>query len=817
MDLSEPRGTLRGAADPAGAALAWAGAPRLRLRGWASFWLARPRLALALFAALSACWLAALPRLRLQTDGRSLFSPRHPAVRFQEQVERDYASSNFVVVGIAPAAAGEVFSPAPLNLLLRLSREVADLPGVAGEQLRSLATARVPAWSAAGLRLAPPLAEPVAGAREAAAVRAAAASEPLFHGVLVGRDGRALAMYVPLAEQADRPRVFHQIQQLVAGHWRAGGAALAGFRPHLMGPAAAEALLGEYVMADLERLLPLSFAIVAAILWLWFRRASVVLVGLGEGLAVVLWTFGLMGLLGRPITLVTVIMPVILVAYCVADSIHIAQYFSVKCRPGDSDALRRRNMERTLDEALLPVTFTSLATAAGFLAFALSPIPPLREFGLFSAFGIVFTLAVSALVVPAALLLSGFGRRRAEAQPPASRGLERLTVAAARAPRRVIAALALGALLVGAGAARLEVQDSWLQNFGAGSALVRSDRWFNRSFVGSNVLNVVVGRSGESAAEPELLAAVSRLQGRLAALPEVGGSLSLADQLRSVSRCLEGRPRLPRSLREAEEWELLLRMAGGEGSLAPYLDARSSRLNLWVFLNQADYRKTAAVLQAVARFDWGLPGPRPAVHPAGDAYLGYLLVDSIGQGQQSSALIALLVTFAAVWWMVRSVPSALMAVLPVTLSVCWNFGFMGWAGMPLGVATSTFCAIALGVGVDFAIHWLARLRIALHRGLAWEEALRWVGATTGGAILLQGYVVLFGFGVLVLSSAPPTRRLGVVLCVNLAACLGASLVLLPAIASLMRRHFEAQAGQEAAPAAPGAQRRKAGQVRSKPG
>lgn len=754
---------------------------------WARLPLARPRLTVAAALLLSCAWLPALTRLRLETDGRDLFAPDHPAVAFQKTVDDTFASSDFLVVGVEAAPGGELFSPAPLNAVLRLTRRISALPGVRAEEVRSLATEPAAERSGGLLRLAPPLVETVRGPGQAAGVRAAALREPAFRGVLLSADGRSTAIYVPLERGADRHALVGQVAGLIDEEW-ARDPGLRGCRAHLVGPAAAESKLGDHVLTDLARLLPLALGVVALTLWSWFRRAPLVLVGLGEGVTVVLATLGLMGLLDKPLSLVTVVIPVILSTYCVADTIHVAQCFGAHCRTGQGS--RRQAMERTLDEVLSPVLFTSLTTAAGFLSFALSPIPPLRDFGLFSAFGVVFALAVSVFVVPSGLLLSGVGEGRRERadHPKISLGLERLGAAAAGSPWRVLALAALATAAIGAGAARLRIQDSWVRNFDAASPLVVSDRWFNRSFHGSNVLNVVIRPAGGRVHDPAFLGELERLQARLAAMPEVGGGLSLADPLRTVSRALEGTGRLPRDERESHEWSLLHRMAGGARSLDPYLDAGETAASLWVFLNRADSARTAAVMREVDRFDWRLPG-EPDVRLAGDAWLGHLLVDSIARSQRSSALAALAATFLMVLWMLRSFSSAALAVLPVALSVLWNFGLMGWIGLPLGVATSTFCAIAFGIGVDFAIHWIARLRLGLARGLEWEEAIRFTGASTGGAILLQGAVVLLGFAVLLASSVPPNRHLAFVLSVNLAASLAASLVLLPAVATLMRRWF----------------------------
>jgi hypothetical protein len=750
--------------------------------------LARPRATLLVFLALSLAWLPALPALRLETDGRDLFSPDHPAVVFQDRIDRRFATSDFLVVGVEAAAGSDVFEPAILNALLDLGERVAALEGVAADEIRGLATEVAPRRESGLLRLAPPLPASVHTRAEADRVREAALAEPLFHGTLVSADGRGAALYVPIETGADRRRVFHRVRRLVAERW-AAEAGLAGHRAHVVGPAAAESLLGEHVLTDLALLLPLSLAVVACVLGIWFRRWGAVTVGLGEGAAVVLWTLGLMSVTGRPISLVTVVMPVILTTYCVADTIHIGQCLLARRRERP-EAAPAELIESAIDEVIRPVAFTSLTTAAGFLAFAVSPIPPLRTFGLFSAAGVLLALLVSLYVVPSGLLLTGFARRAGgAARPRLAAGLERLAVRAAARPAAVAAAAVLITALLGAGALRLEIQDSWVGNFSRDSPLVRSDAWFNRSFFGGNVVNVVLSRPGAGAYDPDLLADLERLQRRLERRPEVGGTRSLVDPLTAVARALEGAGRRPASAGEGEEWALLSRMAGGSRSLDPYVDPAGETLNLWIFLKRGDYQRTAAVLDEIGAFRWGGDaGAEPVSwRPAGDAYLGYLLVGSIARSQIYSALAALAVTFLTVLWMLRRLRSSVLAVLPVTLSVIWNLGLMGWLGLPLGIATSTFCAIAFGVGVDFALHWIARLELGRRRGMGFEGALRFTGARTGSAILSNGLVLMLGFAVLLLSAVPPTRLLALILFINLATCLAATLVLLPAVATLLER------------------------------
>lgn len=756
--------------------------------------LEHPRVVLAAWLLVSIGWLPGLARLRIESDGRDLFAADHPAILAQNEVDERFASSDFLLIGLESLGPNDIFSPPALRAVASLTERLASLPGVEAEDVRSLSTEFSPEWSQGALRLEPPIATTVTDALEADAVRRRAEAEPLFDRVLLSSDRRGTAIYVPLAPGATRGVLVHAAEGLLAEEVRREPELASGYRFHLLGSAAAESLLGEHVLGDLLTLLPLALLVVAMTLWLWFRRLAVVVVGLGEGGAVVLAAMGLMAVLGRPLSLVTVVMPVILVTYCVADTVHVAQHFAARCRDQTRPG-RVAAMEEVLAELVRPVVFTSVTTAAGFLAFAASPIPPLRDFGLFSAFGVLYALGISIFVVPTALVACGLGPKPKDSAGVAvgesyrlGGPLGRASLACTRRPLAVVLVSLLVTAVLGLGAFELEIQDSWLMNFDSDSELVQSDRWFNRNFFGSNVVNVVVTSPTGTVLDPVFLAELERFQNELGARLEVGGSRSIADSLRAVGRALEGQGRLPRDRRESEQWALLFRMAGGGRSLDAYIDADQTSANLWFFLNQADYRRTAAVIDAISRFDWRDElGSGPVTHLAGDATLGYRLVDSISRSQSSSAFAALVMTLLAVWWMLRSLGLALLAILPVALSVAWNFGLMGWLGIPLGVATSTFCAIAFGIGVDFALHWIARLEVGLERGLAWEPAVEAAGRGTGGAILLQGLVLGLGFSVLLFSAAPPNRQLAWVLGINLAACVGTSLVLLPAAARLQRR------------------------------
>ena len=120
-------------------------------------------------------------------------------------------------------------------------------------------------------------------------------------------------------------------------------------------------------------------------------------------------------------------------------------------------------------------------------------------------------------------------------------------------------------------------------------------------------------------------------------------------------------------------------------------------------------------------------------------------------------------------------------MIPCARSVLINFAVMGWLNIPLGVATSMFAAMTLGIGVDFAVHVLEGFSLSRERGLSPDAALSESMARTGPAVAINAAAIALGFGVLTLSQVPANARLGALTILGLASCLLASLVLLPVL------------------------------------
>lgn len=155
------------------------------------------------------------------------------------------------------------------------------------------------------------------------------------------------------------------------------------------------------------------------------------------------------------------------------------------------------------------------------------------------------------------------------------------------------------------------------------------------------------------------------------------------------------------------------------------------------------------------------------------------MIEAIVGTQLSSVLLSLVGIGALTCWLFSSFAWGLLCVLPAGLGVLGVFAAMGWAGIPLGVATSMFAATVLCVGDDYAIHLVEALRRLRQTGRSLDDALVSAIAETAPAILIDALAVGAAFGILCFSRVPPNARLGGLVVVSIVVCVVATLGVLP--------------------------------------
>lgn len=869
--------------------------------------LRHPRRTLAAAALLALASAPGLRRLDLRTDGQALVPRRAPAVIYDAQVRRAFGVRDPIVVVVRSDSAEGIFNPVTLRRVRDLTGALSHLDGIDPTDVTSLATEtgfRFRPGSLLRATLLEPLPETPAALAE---LRRDLRRIGLFEGTLVAADGASAAVLVGAPSGADRRALVRRVRE-VAARFSSGRD-----RVDVLGAPVAETLLGSHILADLgvpaswlgdagagmdERgwrpgLVPLSLLVMGLVLLIGFRRpaaAVLPLVKVGACLDVV---FGLMGWLGVPVYLTTAVLPVLLIAVGTASEVHLFRRHGALWRQRP-DAPRSELAHDALDEVERPVLQAAATTAVGFLSFVLSPLGPVRVFGLFAALGVLLCLLASLSVTPAFLVLAPPGWIN---RPRAGTGAEENAFAviarfASRHHRGVLAAVLLIAMVSLDGVRRVAVQDSWIDGFAPGSAFARQMRRFESQFRGAHLLQVVIEAdsprlAGEVAGSvvgdrrlalpappgvdperlqgswielrgplgrpeapvrrwsswvetanveagrlvlswplkggspkfwllpgdrdrvgceirlepltvPATLRRVRDLEAFLARRPNVGGAFGPAGFLATANFLMQpdqpGSRRLPDQPEEARILWRNSERVRGEERLRRLVDAGYSRGLVTVFLRHSNYADTRRLMREVRTYERRSLAPHGLrLGFAGDVAVSQALIGSVVATQVSSLALSLLGIFAVTAWLSRSVSRGLLCVLPAAFAVLLNFAAMGWFRVPLGVATSMFAGMALGVGVDYAIHLLARHASLREDGLAPREALAAALATTGPAILIDSWSSLLGFAVLLASQVPANHRLGGLLALSLFDCMLATLLIIPA---LLARQPARQAAQE---------------------
>jgi predicted RND superfamily exporter protein len=767
------------------------------------FWTVR--LALRRPVAMIAVWglalvlaLPGLARLKLRTDGRSLVPPGAPAVLVDRQVRQTFGLRDPLLVLVEPSDPRGVYNPATLHLLADLTTALRAIPGVGPAHARSLATEQGSRYDRVR-RDFRPLFDPFPESPERLAeLRKEVAGLDLPVGLLVAADGSAATILVdvPPAERLESDERFELWRQVDATAHRFARGPFGGVRHRIsvVGAPAAETLLGRYILDDLRLLVPAAIALVALLLFVALRSSSAVALGLAKVGVCLCVLFGGMGWVGEPIFLSTAILPVILIAIGLADEIHLlAHYIELLAEGIPADRAR----ERTFADLGSAVILALLTTVTGFASFVLAPIPALAHFGIVAAIGVALCLVFSLTATPAVLALvpaARFRSRKPATLALGKRGVLWLADLVAERPRAVLVVLGLVTAGLGAGIFRLEVQDSWLEGFSPKSELRQATARLDERFLGSHRLLVAVRFAGPKAPpkpllDPRVLARLGELEAELRAAPSVGGVLGPYRLVTTVAGIAGGDARF-REIRERPEWNAVLyayadRVMGVAERREIVADGFAQGI-VQVFLRQANYRDTAALLDRARRFERARLAPLGgSLEFAGDIAVSQAMIPAIVDGQFSSFAGALLGSALTVAFGLRRPGAGLASILPALGAILWTFGLMGWLGIPLGVATSMFCAITLGIGDDYAIHFLDRRERARAEGEARPTRVALLDA--GPAIVWDALVIALGFGLLAASQVPVNRRLGILLGLALLAAATVTLSGLSAVFTLTEK------------------------------
>jgi hypothetical protein len=742
----------------------------------------RPWVVVVALGLATALAVAQLPSLRLHISAEGMTLEGDPAKALLAKAREVFGADEPLIVFFRDPA---LLSARTLREVQAALERVAALPRVAG--VESLFTARN-VKSVEGQVTSRPYLDPLPETEEAAAeVLRDALLNPLVARSLVAADGRSMVALVALQRQ---PGVADHEEQTVA-------AVDAALRPlagalaevFVIGPPYVRVAITENIHRDQWRVLPLALAVAVLTLALALRRPNAAVVPLLTSGVTILWTLGLMAAAGIPVSILTSIVPALVVIVGSSEATHLLADYYVGVEEGHGTARALEHMGESLGLAVL-LTFAT--TYVGFLSTATSGIELLRDFGLVSSTALLLSFVVTVTLVPAYLaavdrVLPGPPRPRA----PADGGLQRAAVRAVEAvlAHRVgtLAALAVAALALLWGALQVRVNNDPLDYFASDAPTIRRLEQLRTHLAGAESFSIVARADIRGTfLQVHYLQQLRRIQDYLARSGRFDASVSFADFVAFVNAVMEedrsGKLPLPEADDVVREYMLFV----DHRDVAPYVSPDFSMARIVVRHGMSSSEALRAALAGLQAFIASEVDPGLHVEVTGDDVLAQRATDNLAYGQASSLALMFLAIWLAVSLLYVNGKAGLIAVVPMLFPMVALFGAMGYGGIPLDTSTVMVSSITLGICDVLYLHFMARYqqhtRAHGDQALALRETVReevLPMASTSVALAL-------GFAVFAASSFPPVAHFGLLSAMVLMVALMVTLLLLPILLSTVR-------------------------------
>ena len=680
--------------------------------------------------------------LRLSID------PSLDAVSTQSQADRDYedlirlrfGNREPIMVGLQT---NDIYTLESLTQLDRLSRALAALDGV--ESVSSLTSTTIPRLENGNLYYSRVTPESLLNPELPEQLRKSTENNPLITGQLVSRDGKSSVILVhpqPMSElQILQSRLAERILHTADKEKINGGNVL------VTGSPVIRSEISDSVARQLSSVVPAIILVITALLALAFRTIRGVLLPLATITIALIWILATLSFLGRPINLITALVPPFIITMGLAYCAHVLTEYEHLIRTNT----HINPIDRIIDllrEVSVPAMVTGLTTIAGLLALLLNEQQSMIEFAWASALGTAYLMILIQTFVPAVLRF--IKPTSKENALPASTLFEETGNRLSRYDQKrrpFILWIATGSFILSLIlASNIEIGDVFVGLFPADSRVRIDYEAANLAMGGVNPIDISIeGSSSDVFTDPKILRELDILQNWLLLQPEVGAVNGVTDHVKMLNRYLADDPEggIPES-RDAIRQMLFV----GEGKLLRgVINIDRSATLIHIRLTVDDTSKIGKFIDRLNTQLNQLPTGLSTRLTGG----AVVMTESVRQattGQLMSVGLALVLIYLCLSIQFMSLKVGLLATLPTALQTAIYFGILGLLGVRLNPTSVLVECLVLGLAIDDTIHYLARFASAAKRSgsevVAAKKALHAVlrPVTLTKAILALGFLTL---------------------------------------------------------------------------
>ena len=564
-----------------------------------------------------------------------------------------------------------------------------------------------------------------------------------------------------------RPKLNINMADLVSSIMPLSESILKDFEVHYAGQVYITGKVPDIIKDDTFILMRLALLLMIIILLINFRNISAVMMILATILLSMLSMFGFMGWMYKltnlylfNFTMMNTSMPVVLLTIANSDGVHILTRFFREARKKNNV---KSAVETTLQSLFLPIFLTSFTTSIAFLAFIFSPIEQFIGYGICLAFGIMWAWILSTTLLPSIMLIKKWNlnsnsiRKESLLEKIASYIGSKIV----NSPKKV---LSIGFIIVFIsifGFKYIEIEVNTSKFLKPGNPIRDSNDFVDSELTGS--MNLLINTIGDHK-DPKVLNDIDNLQSYLESQGKVNTTISIANVVKQMHKTImDDNPKydmVPDKRDKINNLFFMYSMSSDEDDFSALVDPYTYNNGLvTAMMKSISTKETVVLVNDLENYINKNITSNLKTKISGLAVFFRDFVNILIKSSIISILVSILVIFIISWYFFKAFKWGLLAVVPLSCAVILNFGLMGFFGIELSHITAILTAIIIGVGVDFAIHYISEFKRNLKKEIPLNIISKHNVDDVGYPILLD-VLSNMGFVTLLFSALIPLNYMG---------------------------------------------------------
>jgi len=531
-----------------------------------------------------------------------------------------------------------------------------------------------------------------------------------------------------------------------------------------------------------------ALAVTSLIFFFFFRSIRATIISMITVCIGVMWAFGVIGLLHYEITVLTALIPPLIIVIGIPNCIFLINKYQQEIKKHGNQA---KSLQRVITKVGNATLMTNITTASGFATFILTDSTLLKEFGIVASINIVAIFILSLLIIPIIYSYMNLPKRK-HLKHLNKRwiggfvGWMEQMVRHHRISIYITSIILLVASIIGI--YTIKISGSLLEDMPEEAEFFQDIKFFEEEFDGVMPLEILVDTKRKNGVlKSATLKRMEELQNHLAEIPEFSQPISVTRLVKYSKQAFYNGEAKYYQLPSSQEQNFIMPYAQGfssnENLLSSYVDSTGRYARITTYMKDVGTDKMEDLEEDLwPKINKIFPEERYEVSMTGKALIfqkgtNYLVKNLVISLSLAILLIALLMA-----WMFRSFRMIIVSLVPNLLPLLVTAGMMGFLGVPIKPSTILVFSIAFGISVDDTIHFLAKYRQEL-KANNWKikrsvyAALR----ETGVSMFYTSIVLFFGFSVFMISSFGGTVALGGLVSATLLFAMLANLLLLPSL------------------------------------